>query len=84
MKRNITRIAIIVGIILLIPLFGNFFVEGWNWGVGDFIIMGILLFVTGLLIDLAARKINTPLHRILAIAAIVLGFLCIWVGLATQ
>ena len=70
-KRNIIRIAGVVGAILLIPLFGNIFVDGWNWGVLDFIVMGTLLFVTGLALDLAVRKIHKPIYRVGACVAIV-------------
>src|SRR4051812_5676977 len=30
-NRKITRIAVVVGILLLVPLLGNRFVDGWNW-----------------------------------------------------
>ncbi len=78
------RILIVVGLILLIPFFGNLFVEGWNWIVLDFIVMGALLFVTGLAIDFAIRRFPNPIQRILAIAAIIGALLLIWVELAVD
>lgn len=84
MQKNIFRIVAVVGLILLIPLFGNIFVEGWNWGFFDFIVMGALLFLTGLAIDFAIRKINNPLHRVIAVVAIVLALILIWVELAVD
>lgn len=81
--KNIIRIALIVLVILLIPLFGNMFIEGWNWSFTDFIIMGALLFVTGLAIDYSVRHITKPLYRTIAIVAIVLALLVVWVELAT-
>src|SRR5215211_4283471 len=32
MQKNIVRIAIVVGLILLVPLWGNHYIDGWNWG----------------------------------------------------
>jgi hypothetical protein len=82
MKPNITRVALIVGLILLIPVFGNLYVEGWNWSLFDFIVMGTLLFVVGLAIDFAARNVADPTHKVLAIGAIVLAFLALWTEMA--
>jgi len=77
-----TRVAAIVGAILLIPLFGNIFIEGWNWDVLDFIVMGTLLFCTGLAISFASRKITTPTYRAFAIGIIVLALIAVWTELA--
>jgi peptidoglycan/LPS O-acetylase OafA/YrhL len=85
MQKRIIRIAIVVGLILLIPLAMMFFsVEGWHWTFGDFIVMGALLFGTGLAIDFAARKLANPTHRVLAIIAIVAIFLLIWAGMVAN
>lgn len=84
MQNNILRILGIVVLILLIPFFGNIFVEGWNWGILDFIAMGLLLFVTGLAIDWAIRKFSNPLHRIIAVVVIVATLLLVWVELAVE
>ncbi len=83
-NKNITRILKVVALILLIQLFGNIFIDGWNWDIFDFIIMGSLLFVTGLTIDLVARKITNPFRRTVAIIAIVAALFLIWVELAVQ
>ncbi len=87
-SKNIIRIAIVVGLILLVPLTLQLTIgtgvdgQGFNWKIGDFIFAGALLFVTGLGIDTATRKITLPAHRIMAIGAIVLIFLAVWVHLA--
>lgn len=93
-KNNIKRIAIVVGLILLLPLIGTLLNPsatvnggpggGWDWGFGDFIIMGALLFITGLAIDYAWRKINHPTYRVLAVLVIVFILLALWVELATD
>jgi hypothetical protein len=85
--KNIVRIVIIVGVILLIPLVmtihdGAVEGVGWNWTPIDFAVMGTLLFVTGLAIDFAVRKIADPLYRVAAVIAIVFACLAIWGQLA--
>jgi peptidoglycan/LPS O-acetylase OafA/YrhL len=85
MKKRIIRIAIVVILILLIPIMMMLFgVDGWNWGPGDFVAMGALLFGAGLVIDFAVRKIANLKYRIFAIIAIVAIFLLIWAELAVD
>ncbi len=81
MKNHILRVLIIVGLILLIPLFGNIYVEGWNWSPMDFVFMGGLLFIAGMSISFAANITNRTL-RALAIIGIVMTFVAIWTELA--
>ena len=76
-SRNIALIALVTGLILLVPFIGN-----WPWTLSDFVIMGTLIFGTGLAYELIARKLGTTMHR--AILALVLGgvFLLTWAELA--
>ncbi len=88
-RKRVIRIAGIVCLILLIPLVltirdGGVEGVGWNWKPGDFLVMGGLMFGTGLVIDFALRKFTNPIHKIAAIAAIVLAFLLVWVELAVD
>lgn len=86
--RNILYIALITAIILLIPLVLQLTIgtgvdgQGFNWELGDFIVMGVLIFVTGLAIDFATRKITKSAYRVFAVIAIVLILLLIWADLA--
>jgi peptidoglycan/LPS O-acetylase OafA/YrhL len=82
MRKRIMRIAVVVGLILLIPLVMMLLgVEGWNWAPGDFVAAGVLLFGTGLAIDFAARMLTNKVHRVFAITAIVVLLLLIWGGM---
>ncbi len=93
-RKNINRIALVVGMILLIPLTLTLFNPsasiyggaggGWDWMPGDFLFMGMLLFAAGAGIDLAARKINNPTKRTFAIIAIIAVLFLIWVELAVD
>ena len=49
---------------------------------GDFVVMGILLFGTGLAIEFAAKKLTNPVYRVAAIIVIVAALLLIWAELA--
>ncbi len=81
-NKNIVRIAIVVGLILLVPLWGNYFVDGWNWGLFDFVFMGALLFGTGLTYDLVARKGGTLAYRAAVGIACAAGLLLVWINAA--
>lgn len=74
---NFRRILTVVLLILLIPFFGNIFVDGWNWGVFDFVGAGVVLFVVGVAISLAL-KIGSFALRAFVVGGIVLIFLAAW------
>lgn len=89
MQKSIVRVAIVVGLILLIPLVLTLLGsgvdgEGWHWTLGDFIVIGTLLLGTGLAIDFAAKKITNPVYRVFAVVAIVALFLLIWAGMVAN
>ena len=86
MTKSITRAALGAGLILLIPLALQLTIgtgvdgQGWNWKLSDFIVIGALLFVAGLGIDIARRRMGK--YRVLGIMAVVLGFLWLYAELA--
>ena len=81
-----TRLSIILGIaaaILSIPFFAmQLGVDGVDWDLRDFIIMGILLFGSGFAIEFSLRIFSTTKVRIIACVAILLGLFLIWAELA--
>lgn len=78
--KNLLRVILITGAILLVPLIAMQFTNEVNWTLSDFVIMGSLLLVTGLLVDLAWRTLGK--YRALAIVAVVGLFLWLWAELA--
>lgn len=74
-------IALATGLVLLVPLIAMQFTAAVNWGVMDFIVMGTLLFGTGSLFVLVARKV--PRKYWLAVGAVfAAAFLYVWAELA--
>jgi hypothetical protein len=76
-SRPVARIALVTGVILLIPLLGMLFTNDVNWGVFDFVLAGVLLGGAGLLLHaLMTRKagiVLTAFATAIGLAAIVLG-----------
>ena len=67
---------------MLIPFIAMQFTNEVDWSLFDFIIMGVLLYGTGLLCELVMRKVKSIRNRILICAALVFAFLLIWAELA--
>jgi hypothetical protein len=82
MEKSIIRIAIVTGCILLVPLFGSLFIEGWNWSLFDFVIMAALLFGTGLTYELISRKGGTVAYRVAVGVACLTGFILVFINAA--
>jgi len=81
-NKRLIIILLISASLLLIPLIAMQFTDEVNWTLFDFIIAGVLLMGTGLLIELVIRKIKQIRYRIAIIVAIVIFFLLIWAELA--
>ncbi len=85
MVSGYKRIGIILFItfsILLIPLIAMQFSEEVNWALPDFIIAGILIFITGILIDFTFRKAKNRKNRLFYSVIIMLALLLLWAELA--
>ncbi|MEM7086114.1 MAG: hypothetical protein AAF489_08025 [Bacteroidota bacterium] len=84
MKKN-RRIKLIllstIGL-LLVPFIAMQFTDEVRWAPLDFVIAGLLLFGTGLFIELVLRKTKKFNFRMIAIIAIVALFLLVWAELA--
>lgn len=83
--KHVLAIAAGTAALLMIPLFftvtgSGVDGQGFHWTGSDFVIAGGLIFVVGLLIDLAYQKFGS--YRIPAIIVIVFLFLWLWAELA--
>jgi hypothetical protein len=80
-SKNIIRIVLGAGLILLIPLVAMQFSDDVDWGLFDFVIIGTLLISTGLLYELLKTKVNAK-YRIVVAGVLVIVMLLIWAELA--
>lgn len=80
-KRLIIILAT-AAILLTVPFIAMQVTNEVNWTSSDFLIMGILLFGTGLLCELFMRKVKSIKNRIIACGVVLLVFFLIWAELA--
>ena len=83
LKNNVFWVSVVTVAILMVPLIAMQFTEEVQWTAFDFVAMGVLLFIVGMLLTAVAGKLESPRHRIIARVAIVLGFFILWVEMAT-
>ena len=82
MNLTITKRVLSPLSLLLIPLFGNIFSNQVNWSLFDFIIMGLLLGMLGIIIHYIMEKVRNKTFRIVPIIFVLIIFLMIWAELA--
>jgi hypothetical protein len=70
MKKRPFIILSLITVLLILPLIAMQFTNQVNWSVGDFIVMAMLLFGTGVLCEFAIRRITTISYRYLTIVLI--------------
>lgn len=73
-------LALVTGLLLLIPLIAMQFTDEVNWTLSDFIFMGILVFGTGLTYKLITRKLGKITYKIALGIALATAFLLVWVN----
>lgn len=83
-NKAILMVAIVTGLLLLIPAIGMQVSDEWNWSFFDFIFMGALIFGTGLTFVLIARKMNNVMYRSAVGLAGAAGFLLLWINAAVE
>ncbi|SET73518.1 hypothetical protein [Hymenobacter actinosclerus] len=82
LTKSLTRVSLVTGALLLIPLVAMQFTREVNWTLSDFVIMGALLFGTGFVLELVASRPSPLVYRLAAVGAVLTGLLLIWVNLA--
>ncbi len=80
-KSNIGLVALITGLILLVPFIGIFVSDEMNWGYFDFVFMGLFIFIAGLIIDWVVRKFDNK-YRVISLFLVVFGFFVVWLELS--
>jgi len=80
--RPVVAVALATVAILMIPFVGMQISNDWNWSLFDFIVMGALIFGTGLAYVLISRKGGTTAYRFAVGMALAAAFLLVWINLA--
>ena len=80
-KRLLVILSLVL-IILLIPFISMKFTHEVNWNVSDFIKMGFLLLVTGLLCELVFRRVKSVTNRIIICGIILFVLFLVWAEIA--
>ena len=81
-NKNILFLALGVGLILLVPFAAMQFSDEMNWSLFDFILLGALLFGTGLALELLSRQAVNNTHRLALASTLVTSLLLLLVNLA--
>jgi len=72
--------AVMVALLLLVPLVAMQFTREVNWGLFDFVFMGILLFGAAVAYELIARKMTAGVYRAAVGTAVIASVLLLWVN----
>ena len=80
--RDIGMVVLGTALILALPLTAMQFSTEVQWELPDFVLMGTIISVRGLLFVLVARQLRTRAQRVMAGAALTLVLLLVWVELA--
>ena len=76
------KILQMVGLLLIIPLIAMQLTDKVEWSLFDFIIMGTLLLITGLMGEIIFKKVKKYKHRVILYVVVSITFLLIWAELA--
>jgi hypothetical protein len=82
LSKSLLRIALVTGLLLLIPLVAMQFTHEVNWTFSDFVFAAVLLFGTGLTYVLIARKWNSPTYKLAVGVGVAAGLLLVWANAA--
>ena len=76
--NSIVRAALVTIGVLLIPLWGEFYVDGWNWGWHGFVNAGIFVFSGALIYQLVAKTMSNKVYRFAMGLAVASAFVLTW------
>jgi hypothetical protein len=76
--KTMLRVALGALAVWMVPLVASQFVEGWHWGVGGFVRVYFLFFLTGMVMALVARRMGVWSYKAGVGLAVVAGFALGW------
>ena len=81
-NKRLFGILIAVVLLLSVPLIAMQFTTEVNWTMADFAVMAFLLLSTGLICELAMRKVTTKNARMGIVAVVLVVLFLVWAELA--
>ena len=81
-NKRLIGILLTAVLLLLVPLIAMQYTNEVNWNISDFVVAGILLFGTGLMIELVIRRVKQSTTRIIIIFTLVIILMLVWAELA--
>lgn len=81
-NRRLIAILFSVPILLAIPFVSMQFTDEVSWSTADFLIVGVLFLVTGLLCELVLRRAKSKSNRIIICGIILFALFLVWAELA--
>lgn len=81
-RKGIARILLATALILLIPLLAMRFTDEVDWDPTDFVVIGSLLIGTGLIYELAIKRVSDTRYRAALTIVLAAALLLVWAELA--
>lgn len=81
-NKRLIGILLTVAFLLSLPLIAMQFTNEVNWTLSDFIVAGVLLLGTGLIIEVVARNVKNKHTRIALVIGMLLMLFLVWAELA--
>ena len=78
LAKTMLRVALGALAVWMVPVVAAQFVEDWHWGVGGFVRVYLLFFLTGMAIALIARRMDAWSYKLGVGVALVAGFALGW------
>jgi hypothetical protein len=79
-QKSIVRAAWVTVGVLLIPLWGIFYVDGWNWDWHGFVVAGAFVFSAALTYELVVKGMSNKAYRFAMGLAVATAFVLTWVN----
>lgn len=64
------------------PLIASQAVDGFNWGIEDFLFAGLIIFDAGFIYERGVRNITNNAHRAIAVIFLIVFVTLIWIEAA--
>lgn len=81
LRKPLFGVALLTGVLLLLPVVAMRFTKEVSWGLGDFVVAAVLLLAAGSALVLAPRLRNR-VHRIGVVCLVTCALLIVWAELA--